>query len=39
LERQAALAEAEYRNNPKLTAFEAFGPDDLDGESSSTEAR
>ena len=25
LEAAAALAEAEYRNNPDLTAFEAFG--------------
>jgi acyl-CoA reductase-like NAD-dependent aldehyde dehydrogenase len=35
----AALAEAEYRNNPELTAFEAFGKDDLYGDSSSTETR
>ncbi len=35
----AALAEAEYRTNPELTAFEAFGKDDLYGESSSTETR
>ncbi len=33
----AALAEGEYRNNPELTAFEAFGPEDLHGGSSSTE--
>ena len=39
LEAAAALAEAEYRNNPELTAFEAFGADDLHGESSSTETR
>ncbi len=39
LEAAAALAEAEYRNNPELTAFEAFGKDDLHGESSSTEPR
>src|SRR5262245_53941681 len=26
---QAALAESDYRNDPELTAFEAFGPDDL----------
>ena len=35
----AALAEAEYRTNPELTAFEAFGKDDLYGESSNTETR
>lgn len=35
----AAFAEAEYRTNPELTAFEAFGKDDLHGESSSTETR
>jgi hypothetical protein len=28
----AALAEAEYRNNPELTVFEAFGKDDLNDE-------
>jgi hypothetical protein len=39
LEAAAALAEAEYRNDPELTAFEAFGPDDLHGDSASTEAR
>ncbi len=33
----AALAEAEYRANPELTAFDAFGKEDLYGESSSTE--
>jgi hypothetical protein len=32
----AALAEAEYRTNPELTAFESFGKDDLYGDSSST---
>jgi len=31
LEAAAALAEPEYRNNPELTAFEAFGKDDLYG--------
>jgi hypothetical protein len=36
MEAAAALAEEEYRNNPELTAFEAF-KDDLYGESSSTE--
>jgi hypothetical protein len=35
----AALAERDYRNDPQLTAFEAFGKDDLHGESSSAEAR
>lgn len=35
----AAYAEAEYRNDPGLTAFEAFGPDDLHVDSSSTETR
>jgi hypothetical protein len=35
----AALAEHEYRTNRALTAFEAFGKDDLHGESSSTETR
>ena len=39
LEAAAALAETEYRNNPELTAFEAFGPDDLYGDSSNTETR
>ena len=29
LEAAAAMAEADYRNDPVLTAFEAFGPDDL----------
>lgn len=39
LEAAAVMAEQDYRNDPKLTAFEAFGPDDLHGESSSTQAR
>jgi hypothetical protein len=39
LETAAAQAESEYRNNPELTAFEAFGKDDLHGESSCTEPR
>jgi len=39
LEAAAVLAEKEYRNNPELTAFEAFGKDDLYGDSSSTETR
>jgi hypothetical protein len=29
LEAAARLAEPAYRNNPELTAFEAFGKDDL----------
>jgi len=29
LEAQAALVESDYRNDPELTAFEAFGPKDL----------
>ena len=33
LDAAAALAEQEYRNNPELTAFEAFGKDDLEQES------
>jgi hypothetical protein len=39
LAEQAALLEEEYRNNPELTAFEAFGQDDLYVDSSNTEAR
>ena len=35
MEAAAVLAEAEYRDNPELTAFEAFGKDDLYGDSSS----
>jgi hypothetical protein len=35
----AALAEDEYRNNSELTAFEAFGKDDLHGDSSNTQTR
>ena len=37
MEAAAALAEEDYRNDPQLTAFEAFGKDDLYGESSSSE--
>jgi hypothetical protein len=33
LETAAALAEEIYRNNPALTEFEAFGEDDLHGDS------
>jgi len=32
-------AEREYRDNPDFSAFDAFGKDDLHGESSSAEAR
>jgi hypothetical protein len=39
MEAAAALAEEDYRNDPQLTAFEAFGKDDLYGDSSSTETR
>jgi hypothetical protein len=44
-EREAALlaaaeqAEAEYRTNPELTAFDALGKDDLHVDSASTETR
>jgi hypothetical protein len=38
LEVQAPLAEPIYRQDPRLTDFEAFGEDDLHGESSSAEA-
>jgi len=39
MEAAAALAEEEYRKNPELTAFEAFGKDDLCGDSSKTTPR
>jgi hypothetical protein len=39
MEATAALAEEDYRNNPELTAFEAFDKDDLYGDSSNTETR
>jgi hypothetical protein len=39
LEAAAALAEGDYRHDPRLTAFEAFGEDDLSGDSSSIEPR
>jgi hypothetical protein len=29
LEAAAIMAESDYRNDPELTAFEAFGPDEL----------
>ena len=34
LEAAAAQAAADYQNNPELTAFEAFGKDDLHVDSS-----
>ena len=39
MEAAAALAEDEYRNNPELTSFDAFGKEDLHGESSNTQTR
>ena len=39
LQAAAALAEADYRDDPELTAFEAFGKDDLHVDSSSAEPR
>jgi hypothetical protein len=39
LEAAAALAEKEYRTNRDLTAFEAYGKDDLYGDSANAEAR
>jgi hypothetical protein len=39
LEAAAALAAEDYRNDPELTAFEAFGKDDLHVNSSNTETR
>ena len=38
LARAAALAENEYRGKPLLTDFEAFGEDDLHGESNAATA-
>ena len=35
----ALQAEAEYRGNRELTAFEAYGKDDLHGESANSAAR
>jgi hypothetical protein len=37
LEAAAAMAESDYRNDPELTAFEAYGPDDLYVDSADTE--
>lgn len=39
LESAAAMAEAEYLRNPDLTAFEAFGEDDIHGESTGAATR
>jgi hypothetical protein len=39
MEAAAALVEEEYRNNPELTDFEAFGKDDILGGSSSAETK
>jgi hypothetical protein len=39
LEAAAAQAEAEYRTNPDLTATEAFGAEDLYGDSANAETR
>lgn len=39
LEAAAALAESDYRHDTELTHFEAFGREDLYGDSSSTEER
>ena len=39
LQAAAAQAEAEYRTNLSLTAFDACGKDDLCGESANTQAR
>ncbi len=39
MEAAAAVAEKDYRNNPELTAFEAYGKDDLYGEIASAETR
>ena len=39
LETSAIVAEEEYRTNPDLTAFDAFGEDDLYADSTSSEPR
>ncbi len=39
LKKAAKQAEAVYRQDAKLTAFEAFGKDDLHGDSSEAETR
>ncbi|HBI45918.1 MAG TPA: hypothetical protein DDY78_24140 [Planctomycetales bacterium] len=39
MEAAAVVAEKDYRNNPELTAFEAYGKDDFYGDSASAETR
>ena len=39
LEEAAMQAEEDYRNNPELIAFEAFGKDDLYGDSANAQTR
>lgn len=39
LAEQAALLDEEYRTNPELTAFDAFGEDDFCADSSDAETR
>ena len=39
LELAAAQAEEDYRNDPELTAFEAFGTGDLYGDSADSRVR
>lgn len=39
LEAAAAMAEHDYRHDSELTAFEAFGPKDIYGESSNAETQ
>ncbi len=39
LETAAEQAEMDYRNDPELTAFEAFGEKDLYGDSTSAQTR
>jgi acyl-CoA reductase-like NAD-dependent aldehyde dehydrogenase len=39
MEAAAALAEDEYHANAELSAFDAFGKDDLHGDSSSAQTR
>jgi hypothetical protein len=39
LEEAAIQAEEDYRCNPELTAFEAFGKDDFYGDSANAQAR
>ena len=39
LREAAANAEAEYQSNPEMTDFDAFGPEDLHGDSANAESR